>query len=182
MKSIAHRDGLFHNVFHCWIINGNKIWLQLRGKDKALFPNTLDISAAGHVQAGETPEEGGIREIQEEIGLEACKEDLIPVFMYVMAENYNTVRNREFAYNFFLKTEKSLKDLLMQEEEVDAMAEVTISDFIDLLEGDKKEIEASFVDRTSGGYQKIIGMKSMTPHDMSYYYTLSAALKEYLSK
>ena len=67
LKSQAHAEGLWHKAFRCWINkpgnnNSCKVWLQLRGKDKQLYPNLLSTSAAGHLQAGEQPKDG-IRKI-----------------------------------------------------------------------------------------------------------------------
>ena len=72
-RSQAHKEGLWHKAFHCWIVkrasDGNhRVLLQLRSKNKDSHPSLLDISAAGHLQAGETPKDG-IREIEEELGL-----------------------------------------------------------------------------------------------------------------
>ena len=76
MKSQAHKEGLWHKAFHCWIISedGN-IWLQLRGADKQLYPNLLDISCAGHIQVGESVKLGGLRELEEELGLQLKEND-----------------------------------------------------------------------------------------------------------
>ncbi len=46
MKSQAHREGLWHKTFHCWLARKNDegkimVWLQLRNKDKSI----LDVSA-----------------------------------------------------------------------------------------------------------------------------------------
>ena len=47
----------------------NKIFLQRRSNAKQLFPGRWDLSATGHVQAGESREEAAIRELEEELGL-----------------------------------------------------------------------------------------------------------------
>ncbi len=52
-----------------WIINSNdEILLQTRSSP-AMFPNLLDISFSGHIQAGETSLEAAIREGREELGI-----------------------------------------------------------------------------------------------------------------
>ena len=70
----VHREGYWHQTFHCWIIthhdNNNYVLVQKRAAQKRTEPNKLDISAAGHLLAGET-KENGIREVQEELGITA---------------------------------------------------------------------------------------------------------------
>ena len=62
MKSYAHKAGLWHRTAHIWIYNSKgNILLQLRAKEKLLYPDMWDISAAGHVSAGEDPTTSGLR-------------------------------------------------------------------------------------------------------------------------
>lgn len=132
MKSQAHKEGLWHKAFHCWIISedGN-IWLQLRGADKDLYPNLLDISCAGHIQVGETPKAGGLRELEEELGLHLKESDLIKMFTHKIIID-TPIHNREFNPTYLLKTQAKLADLKLQPEEVDGVYEADIQDLIDL--------------------------------------------------
>ncbi|MBZ0275880.1 MAG: NUDIX domain-containing protein, partial [Anaerolineae bacterium] len=72
-RGAIHRDGDWHKVFHCWVAYRDEsgrdfVVLQRRGPDTEVFPNLLDISAAGHYQAGETVRDG-VREVREELGI-----------------------------------------------------------------------------------------------------------------
>ena len=53
------RSGILHGVAHVWIWRlgsaGPEVLLQVRAKDKATWPDYLDISAAGHIDFGEAP-------------------------------------------------------------------------------------------------------------------------------
>src|SRR4051794_1911294 len=81
-RAEVHAKGLWHQTFHCWIVraahDGQYVLFQRRGPTKKVFPNTLDITAAGHLQSGETVEDG-IREVNEELGISARYGDLIPL-------------------------------------------------------------------------------------------------------
>ena len=85
-RGIANRDlayvyGMWLNSFHCWLFrrsNGGQILFQKRSSSKKLFPDCLDISAAGHLQTGEVALEG-IREIEEELGIQVDSSKLIPL-------------------------------------------------------------------------------------------------------
>lgn len=76
-KSQAHQQGLWHAGMHLWIYNSKgEVLLQLRDPNKDIYPGTWDISAAGHVSAGETPEQTAVRETIEELGLQLTPEEL----------------------------------------------------------------------------------------------------------
>jgi isopentenyldiphosphate isomerase len=82
-RGAVHRDGDWHKVFQCWVVyrdadGRDYLVVQRRGPDKDIYPNYLDISAAGHYQAGETIRDG-IREVQEELGIQVSFDDLIPL-------------------------------------------------------------------------------------------------------
>src|SRR5207302_643541 len=76
----AHKRGHWHQSFHCWLIrrdNGCQyVLFQQRGPQKKVYPGKYDITAAGHLTAGET-EKNGIRELNEELGLSPAFENLI---------------------------------------------------------------------------------------------------------
>lgn len=60
-----------YRVIHAFIVNGDGLlWIPRRSASKNLFPNGLDYSIAGHVESGETYEEGLIKEASEEVDLD----------------------------------------------------------------------------------------------------------------
>jgi isopentenyldiphosphate isomerase len=75
-----HKDGDWHRSIHVWIIqrsgitpqsNGEEtvtVLLQRRSPYKDTHPNQLDVSCAGHVNAGDDILETTLRELQEELG------------------------------------------------------------------------------------------------------------------
>ena len=69
-KSEVHRDGDWHRAAHVWIVTPERrVILQRRSLLKLNYPGLWDVSAAGHVSAGESAIEAAVRETQEEIGL-----------------------------------------------------------------------------------------------------------------
>jgi isopentenyldiphosphate isomerase len=84
-KSEAHRLGLWHRCFHCWIASpetpsgGPYLFVQRRAAEKETWPDSLDVTVGGHLGAGEEPLEGGLREIKGELGLQVAVWDLIPL-------------------------------------------------------------------------------------------------------
>ena len=59
LKSKAHQMGLFHATVHVWCYSrtGN-VLLQQRAANKQANPLKWDVSVAGHIGAGESPELG----------------------------------------------------------------------------------------------------------------------------
>ena len=65
----VHRKALIHRGVCVWIMNSKReILLQTRSSH-VMFPNMLDISFSGHIQAGETSVEAVKREGREELGV-----------------------------------------------------------------------------------------------------------------
>ena len=119
MKSEAHRKGLWHRVAHVWIYNSNKeIMLQLRAKDKQVYPNLWDISVAGHISAGEREIVSAMREVEEEIGLKVKESELQLLNIRNVQFTTNNTINNEIIYLYLLKFDGNIKQLKIQEEEV----------------------------------------------------------------
>ena len=79
-RTQAHEKGVRHRTAHIWIVREQdgkvQLLLQKRSAEKDSFPGRFDTSSAGHIQAGDEPEESAIRELHEELGIRAAKEDL----------------------------------------------------------------------------------------------------------
>lgn len=135
MKSIAHKEGLWHRCAHVWIYNSKgEIFMQLRAKNKAFFPGLWDIPVAGHLRAGEKPIDGAVREIKEEIGLDVNPQDLSLYMVKQAKMEIESMKNYEFYYVYICKTDFEIKDMTIQEEELDEIKFMPL----ELLEKDLK--------------------------------------------
>src|SRR5689334_10976696 len=77
IKSV-HEKGLWHRTVHVWFVNSKKeILLQKRSHTSETYPHKWDISAAGHISAGQSSAIAALRETEEEIGINLLPEDLI---------------------------------------------------------------------------------------------------------
>ena len=100
----AHTDGIPHRTAHIWIIRKKdgrvQVLLQKRSMNKDSFPGKFDTSSAGHIQAGDEPQESAIRELHEELGIQASPDQL------------------EFAGTFPISFEKEFHGKMFQDEEI----------------------------------------------------------------
>ncbi|WP_110926564.1 NUDIX hydrolase [Bacillus massiliglaciei] len=164
----VHRKGLWHQTVHCWIIvqsaAGTWICLQQRAADKKEFPSLFDISAAGHVEAGEDIETAALREIREEIGLLLEPEDLHAAGYIKDSIHIGSLKDNEFCRLFFYKTAAPLD--LKPGEEVQDAARVLLSELEKLITGEKKEIKAESV---LSGKSFLLSKRDLCPHEENYY-------------
>lgn len=148
-REAVHRDGDWHRTFHCWIIfrggdGQDYVVLQKRAPGKQFFPNKLDITVAGHYEAGETLADG-IREIREELGIEVDPAKLVPVGIRLSVAKQNGLVDYEFNEVVFLIDDRPLSSYVLQEEEVSGLVCFTIDDGLALLFGEKDSITAQAV-------------------------------------
>lgn len=119
MKSEAHTDGSWHRCAHIWIYNSKKeVLLQYRAKDKFLYPDAWDTSAAGHIGAGEDILDGAVRETKEEIGLDIDKDKLQLHKIEAVGFNYKGSIINEIYYIYYYKLDKDFDKNNLQFEEV----------------------------------------------------------------
>jgi isopentenyldiphosphate isomerase len=131
-KSEAHRRGLFHRCFHCWIAGrdavGPYLLVQRRAAAKDTWPGYLDVTAAGHLQSGEEPVIGGLRELEEELGLRVDPGRLAPLGTRRIEQEIPQGCDREFHDVFLLLDGTPPRDLRLQEGEVEAVLRVGLDD------------------------------------------------------
>jgi isopentenyldiphosphate isomerase len=131
-----HTKGLWHKTFHCWLIqqenNREYILFQQRSWQKPNYPDKLDITAAGHIQSGEAETEG-LRELAEELGIEAQSEDLLFLGVRKSESQVGAEINREFCYTYFLETKRPLTAYQLQVEEVSGLVQAELRHFLDLI-------------------------------------------------
>lgn len=175
----VHAEGLWHQTFHCWILNRSKpedwsLLLQLRHKDKDVFPNRLDISCAGHLQAGEDVEDG-VRELHEELGIQAGIEDLT-YCGWVAEENIVSAHliDREFSHMFLYACDDPLESYSFQRSEISGLFLIPIAEFMGLINGTLEhiEIQGIVVGEADGQIvrdRRTVGREHFAPNSRSYY-------------
>ena len=150
-RDAVHQSGDWHKVFHCQIVTIRGgipvLVLQRRSNKKAAFPGLLDISAAGHLAAGEAPPDG-VRELAEELGVNANPDDLVLLGERRLVDDSGEGQlNKELTSVFLLRDDRPLGDYVLQVAEVDAIFDAPIEDLLALFAGDITEINLVGVER-----------------------------------
>ncbi|MCK8479870.1 NUDIX hydrolase [Psychroserpens algicola] len=156
LKSEIHAKGHLHNTAHVWLYTAEgNILLQQRAASKAICPLLWDVSVAGHIDAGETPEQAAVREAKEEIGISINEAQLIKIGVFECFQSYpNGIIDNEFHNTFIAKVAVKLDALQPQKEEVEALKFVSIDQFNQLLK--HSETNNHFVASNTSYYEFVV--------------------------
>ena len=122
----AHEEGILHRTAHTWVIRQNgertEILLQKRSDEKDSFPGLYDTSSAGHIPAGSEPLESALRELWEELGIQAEPQDLrfAGTFRIQYEKEFHgkMFRDNEAARVYVYEKPVDIEQLKLQESEV----------------------------------------------------------------
>lgn len=177
-RAEIHKKGYWHETFHYWLIEKelgtHHIYLQLRSQKKKDYPNLLDITAAGHLLANETVEDG-IREVAEEIGLIVEMKDLLSIGILKYSVKMDPLFDNELAHVFLQKKNVQMDSFVLQEEEVAGIYRMKFSDRAALWKNEKKKIPIEGFEVENGEryfYEKTVGKEQFVPHDPTFYQDL----------
>lgn len=133
----VHRLGLWHKIIVIAIINeNNQILMQQRSFAKDTNPGQWDISAAGHVSAGQTPLEASIREINEEVGIHVEDKNLRYILTHKQERNVREDYIDKQIFDCYIAKVKEINmdDIILQESEVADAKLVTKDEFKTMVE------------------------------------------------
>lgn len=130
----VHKLGLWHKCVHIWIVNSKgEVLLQKRSSEKKTNPNKWTTATSGHLSAGDSSIEGAIRELGEEIGLQAKAEELQYLFTVkdetVKEYRGETILDNEITDVYLMRKELDIQNLKLQEEEVSSVKWFTQEEF-----------------------------------------------------
>lgn len=174
----VHELGYWHQTFHCWIVrseNGkNYVLFQIRDKAKSVAPNKLDITAAGHLRAGETKEDG-LRELEEELGVKVDIKQLHYLGIRITASESETQVNKEFAQVYMLRNDTPMDRYMLQEGEVAGLVQIEVSDGLRLCAHEADSIPCTVFKPSRTGVaveQSTVEFRQFIPRIDSYYYKI----------
>ena len=132
----AHEKGIRHRTAHVWLYrekNGSvQLLLQKRSEHKD-YPGCYDISAAGHLRAGESSLSCALRELGEELGITADEKDLHRCGKRVFCFRGKTKNGRPFMDNqvsdvYLLRCEKEETEFSLDADETEEVRWFFFSD------------------------------------------------------
>lgn len=175
-RQTVHEKGYWHETFHCWVAGQqggkNVVYLQLRSDGKKDFPGLFDITAAGHLLAEETVEDG-IREVQEELGIDVVFAELTSIGMIkdqlVLPGFLDNERCHCFLYTNLENIDLRFE---LQVEEVSGIGKLDFEALADLFAGKKDSVVIEGFEIIEDGsrrtFEKAIGLKDLVPHSAIY--------------
>ena len=137
-RNVAHTFALWHKTVHCWLINGNNIIFQKRGSALKDNPGKLYTTASGHISAGETVEQGFMRETAEEFGIQIAHPTKLSEHKWTgdfKKTDGTEFHDRVFANIFFSETDIPIDQFKPQADELDGLVEMDMNGALDLFEG-----------------------------------------------
>lgn len=182
-KSEAHRLGLWHRCFHCWICTpatkdgGPFLLAQRRAAEKDTWPGCLDVTAAGHLAAGEEPLDG-LREVEEELGLRVDPNRLVPLGTRRAELEIPAGMDRELHDVFLVLDDTNPEDFRLQREEVEAILRLDLGDAETL----RTTGSASAREYPAGApFDTRVSPGDFVPHDDDYLSLVSHAARQALA-
>lgn len=135
----VHKQGLWHKIIVVAIIDeNNQILMQQRSFTKETCPGKWDISAAGHVSAGQSSVEAAVREVNEEVGIEIRDTDLDYILTY-KKESYvrEDYMDKQIFDCYIAKVKEiDMNKIILQESEVADSKLVNREEFKNMVENE----------------------------------------------
>lgn len=166
-REVIHKKGLWHETFHCWLIDGTNVFIQKRSVIKKDFPSLYDITAAGHLLADEEIMDG-VREVEEELGIQVDPSKIKrmgAVRDVIMLPGFI---DKEFANVFLYQSTFALRDFTLQQDEVESIHSVPITDLQALFRGE--------ADKIIWGNENRLTLSDFVPHETAYFHAVAEFL------
>lgn len=124
-RGVAHSTpGIYYRTIFILVKNDkNEILIQKRSPFKDLYPNCWDLSVGGHVNFDKSYVETAVRELKEELGIEASEKDFILKGEVLV----KLPKSNEF-FNVFEYPLKLGQKIIVEEKEISNIAWMTIED------------------------------------------------------
>lgn len=163
-RQTVHASGLWHRTVHIWIYRRSQILFQKRAQSKDSHPGLWDVSAAGHIEIRETPVEASLRELEEELGINASENDLhyLDTKRFTLVSQKGRFIDREITSIYLYRFEGCVEELSPNPEEVEGLRFYDIEHLKRLLEDRKMK-------------------KIFVPHKISYYRWILDLIKNSIS-
>lgn len=138
-RAEAHARGVLHRTSHVWVLRRRggavEVLLQLRAAAKESYPEQYDVSSAGHIPAGAGYVDSALRELREELGLEAAPAEIVPCGVRRIRRR-ERFGGREFVDNqvsriFLLWRDVAETEVRFQQSEIDGVRWMPLDECIE---------------------------------------------------
>ena len=157
-RKTAHENGILHRTSHLWLVRMRdgtddfctwcknntcdkeyldkvEILIQKRSKNKDSHPGCYDISSAGHIPCGCGFTESAVRELKEELGVEAEEDELIYIgrrkFEYQEKFHDSLFHDNQISNVYMLWRNVPVSALRLQREEIEGAEWIGLMECID---------------------------------------------------
>lgn len=139
-RGIVHQKGLLHKAVCVWIMNSKHELLVQRRSPKVAFPNMLDISFSGHINAGESAIEAIRREGQEELGLIINPQNLRYLFTCREFGSLHEYIENEIDEVFLYQDDIQIGDCKFLDNEVSSIEYISVEKIKYMIENEASEL------------------------------------------
>lgn len=148
----VHSKRYWHRTTQIWILNKKKELLcQRRSLTKDVNPGVWEAFFGGHVTADEDYLENAIKEIREELGITASKDE------FIFLKIYKLNSGKEFRSVYYLNWDRELTDVIVEKDEIEEVKWFPIEKLIEVLvENKDKNWNLSGNEREVLSYLKLL--------------------------
>ena len=140
-REVCHKEGLYHKAVFVFIINSkSQVLLQKRSANKKMWPNMWDITAGGHVLAGEFGFEAIIRETKEELGIDLKEEEITFIGAMISNNVKGDMIDNHFNEGYIAHKDIDITKLNLQTEEVAEVKWMDKEEVIQKIQNEKEEL------------------------------------------
>lgn len=179
----AWKAGDWVGTFNVWIIQTSPepaIVYQLRSPNSSWEPNKLDVSAGGHLQAGEEPQDG-VREAEEELGRTYNKKNLVSLGFRKNESHGTDGTKRNTVCNIFLVEDNApLNEYRLDVQEVPAIFLCPLSKLLEVFEDASKTFTAQGISHDGTPLRYEVSQKSFPYNADNYHQRMAKLIDAYI--
>nr|WP_239565336.1 NUDIX domain-containing protein [Brevibacillus fulvus] len=161
------------------------ILFQRRHPRKDTFPGHYDITCAGHLTAGEQPEDG-VREISEELGLQVSFHDLQPLGVHKLVNLDGPLVDREISHVYAYRCAQALDQYILQPDEVSSLVKMNLDQALSLFSGTQSSAIVEGVALQPDGQMtclsETVTLTDFVPHGAPYYLQVLQTIRSFCQK
>ena len=168
----AHQEGLWHASVHVWIIEAKgRLLFQQRADWMSIYPSYWDISAAGHLKAGE---KNVFREVTEELGASPKDNEVVFLGTLLSRQEGEGFINRERPRVYLWVSSLRLQDFSFPDGEVQSLVAIDRSQIQQFINGG---IVMADVLRDGEVSSEPVSGEYLVPHSNDYWSVLKDAVE-----